>query len=187
VGVPGQAADIDANGLPKVYHSYSLDSKRPSIPAVPGTVHVPTISGLTTTGIVLDDGTFLVTRGPTTILLATGYELAVPFLSLLEVDKNLAIPAKLSNPRVATNLTLIRPLYRQIFAIDERLPRNVLAFIGLPVPIANGPSSYAQGLFAAHGIADVGSLPSKEEMLSDLEANESEQRLEGHEPLEVGQ
>ncbi len=191
IGFGASGWDITRQVLPfasKVYHSFDSDPKRPTmLPPVPGAVQIGLIIDVSTEGLLLSDGTVIATPEKTTIILATGYQIRVPFIDLIREDPTYQSPLPGLQRTLTNNLALIRPLHRHIFAIDERLPRNALAFIGLPVPIANGPSSYAQGLFVAHAIASDDWLPDKDKMLAELDAHEQMYRDQGFEPLEIGQ
>ncbi|KZT29650.1 FAD/NAD(P)-binding domain-containing protein [Neolentinus lepideus HHB14362 ss-1] len=165
----------------KVYHSYDNDtSRRPIVfPPIEGAEYKPRISHFTPSSIVFVDNTTVETSGPTTILLGTGYDLLVPFLSTLSVAPNV----NYSTTSLSTNLHYIRPLWRHLLALDPSLPTNALAFVGLPVWIANAPSDYAQGLFIAHAIADETILPSRESLFLELEAEEKGLEVQGIDPF----
>lgn len=170
-----------------MYHSYTnaTDPLGRGKTPIKGTIWKPRISHFDSFGIVFVDGSRIYTRCPTTILLGTGYEVLVPYLDSLAV-----VPAlSLSHPlKLATNKRYIRALHRVIFAIDEHIPLGALAFVGLPVWIANAPSDFAQGLFVAHSLADPMVLPpSKEAALKELEANENLVRRQGNDPFWIGQ
>ena len=77
---------------------------------------------------------------------------------------------------LTTNLRYIFPLYEHIFSLSPAFPSNALAFVGLPVLIANCPSDRAQALFISHAIADPSVLPPRGEMLDALVAREASVR-----------
>ncbi|KAM0748925.1 FAD/NAD(P)-binding domain-containing protein, partial [Meredithblackwellia eburnea MCA 4105] len=190
VGFSASGSDMAIQVTPvarKLYHSYTNASDplgRLREP-IPGTIQKPRISHFDSNGIIFTDGSRLGTSGPTTILLGTGYQLVVPFLQpLVEVSQ-------LSHRRslhLSTNRRYIRALHRVIFAIDQNLPLDALAFVGLPVWIANAPSDFAQGLFLAHALAAPHKvLPtSKEEALRELEKSEDDVREHGNDPYWIG-
>ncbi|EPQ52711.1 FAD/NAD P-binding domain-containing protein [Gloeophyllum trabeum ATCC 11539] len=164
----------------KVYHSYDNNTREPVFsPPVPSAIYKPRISHLTNSAIVFTDNTTLSTSGPTTILLATGYDLVVPFLSPLATSPFVDY----STITLTTNRRYIRPLYRHVLALDPELPPNALAFIGLPMWVATAPSDYAQGLFVAHAIADSAMLSSRETMLLELENSERALEAQGIDPF----
>ncbi|TFK49541.1 FAD/NAD(P)-binding domain-containing protein [Heliocybe sulcata] len=164
-----------------VYHSYDNDtSRRPIVfPPIDGAEYKPRISHFTPSSIVFVDNTTIETSGPTTVLLGTGYDLLVPFLSTLSVTPSVDY----STTSLSTNLHYIRPLWRHLLALDPSLPTNALGFVGLPVWIANAPSDYAQGLFIAHAIADDSVLPSRESLFLELESEEKGLQEKGIDPF----
>jgi hypothetical protein len=85
-----------------------------------------------------------------------------------------------------TNTRYIFPLYEDIFSLSPQLPPTALAFVGLPILIANCPSDVAQSLLLAHAIADPSTLPSRSEMLSSLLKREESRRFKGMDPYYVG-
>ncbi|KDQ62147.1 hypothetical protein JAAARDRAFT_121811 [Jaapia argillacea MUCL 33604] len=154
----------------KLYHSFDDSSRRVNPqPPVPGSIRKPRISHFTPTSIEFTDNTTIHTSPstPISILLGTGYELRIPFLSPSTLTVSPTINS--STTSLTTNLRYIRPLYRHILSLDSRMPTNALAFVGLPVWIANAPSDYAQGLFIAHAIANHGTWPTRQEMYRELE------------------
>ncbi|TFK49540.1 FAD/NAD(P)-binding domain-containing protein [Heliocybe sulcata] len=166
-----------------VYHSYDHNTLDPVFsPPVPQAIYKPRISHLTSSSIVFTDNSTLETSGPTTILLATGYEYIVPFLPTLSMSSSI----NYSTTSLSTNTRYIRPLYRHVLALDPVLPTNALAFIGLPMWVATAPSDYTQGLFAAHAIANGSMLLSRETMLSELEARERALEDTGMDPFFIG-
>ena len=89
--------------------------------------------------------------------------------------------------RLVTTGRYIRPLFRHISALDSRLPPTALSFVGLPEWISHWPSDYAQGLFIAHSIANPNILPSRGDMLQELEEEEARLRGLGIDPERNGQ
>ncbi|KAI5476895.1 FAD/NAD P-binding domain-containing protein [Pseudohyphozyma bogoriensis] len=189
VGFSASGSDIAIQTVPlatKVYHSYTTNHNDPSgrqrVP-IPGTHYRPRISHFDGQGIVFLDGSRIDTPGPTSVILGTGYRLTIPWLEpLTSVAEHTT-----ERRELATNERYIRPLHRHVFAVDESLPVDALAFVGLPVWIANSPSDYAQGLFIAHQFASgrvVGR--SKEDLWRVLEQEEEEVRRKGNDPFWIG-
>lgn len=145
----------------------------------------PRISHFTPTSIVFVDGTSLTSdTQPITVFLGTGYELRIPYLSsLLAVN-----PTSSGTPTsLETNLRKVGPLHQSLFAIDDRLPFDALAFVGLPVAVDYAYNAYAQGLYIEHVLCDPSLLPTKEAARAELRRSEEELREAGHEPLWIGQ
>lgn len=152
---------------------------------IPGVVEKPALSHFTADSVVFDDGSEL--TGIDIIVLGTGYEVRVPFLTngdVLSIDEH-RDPAK-QGLHLSTNLRYIRPVWRHIFALDPALPTTALAFVGLPVFVNNGPNSFSAGLFIAHILANPSLLPSREELLRELEEREAAARAAGLDPEYVG-
>jgi hypothetical protein len=150
---------------------------------LPGVVYKPRVAAFTPTGVLFTDNT----SAPhiDTVVLATGYEHRVPFLSrggLLPVVPR----AAQTDGALSTCLRYVRPLFRHSFALDPRLPPTALAFVGLPIFVANAVASTAQALVIGHAIADASVLPSRAAMLADLHAQEDRLRAAGLDPGEVG-
>ncbi|EPQ54781.1 FAD/NAD P-binding domain-containing protein [Gloeophyllum trabeum ATCC 11539] len=188
VGDGASGRDMAQQTVPlagKVYHSYDNDTIKPiKLPPVPGTIVKPRISHFTENAIVFIDNTTLETPLNTTILLATGYSLLVPWLTQLTVSPPDGVDDTTLN--LTTNKRYIRPLYRHCLSLDPSIPPNALSFVGLPLWIANAPSDYAQGQLVAHTIADPHWLPSREELLADLEEQESGLQKQGIDPYRYG-
>ncbi|KZV66746.1 FAD/NAD(P)-binding domain-containing protein [Peniophora sp. CONT] len=152
---------------------------------IPGVVQKPALSHFTADAVVFVDGTQL--TGIDIVVLATGYEERVPFLTqggVLSVDKH-RDPAK-QGLDLSTNLRYIRPVWRHIFALDPALPPTALAFVGLPIFVNNGPNSFSAGLFIAHVLANPSLLPTREELLQELRDREDASRAAGLDPEYVG-
>jgi hypothetical protein len=127
----------------------------------------PPISHFTNDSVVFIDGTSL--ADVDTLILATGYQFLVPFLSRIPSDSGISSPALVTSPSttanstttsaLTTNARYIFPLYEHIFSLSPAFPPTALAFVGLPVLIANCPSDRAQALFISHALADASVLP----------------------------
>jgi hypothetical protein len=149
---------------------------------VEGTIAKCKISHFTPSSIVFRDGTSLSIDGPITIALATGFRLVAPFLRNLHEG-----PVTQETKTLTTNGLYIRPLYRNIFPLDSNLPRQSLAFVGLPWLISTAPSIYAQALLIGHVFANDRTLPSTEEMYKELDEYEQRKRAEGWDLWQIGQ
>ncbi|KZT67133.1 FAD/NAD(P)-binding domain-containing protein [Daedalea quercina L-15889] len=151
-------------------------------------IEKPEIAYFTSDGIVFVDGS--VVEGVDTVVLATGYEFRVPFLSAPHASTLVTDPDAEVNSTTAehltSNLRYIYPLHQHIFSLAPSVPPTALAFIGLPVLIANCPSDYAQGMFIGHALANASLLPSREEMLQSLLEREEHLREQGWDPYFVG-
>lgn len=171
--------------FPQVYQSLT-----PGTEPTPGAIVVPKprISHFTDTSVVFEDGTEL--ADVDAVILGTGYEFRIPFLSAPHSSVLAVDPATSHNstsaPTLVSNLRYIFPLYRHIFSLAPALPPTALAFVGLPVLVANCPSDIAQSLFVAHALANSSVLPSRDEMLADLVQRERTLYTEGLDPYYVG-
>lgn len=87
---------------------------------------------------------------------------------------------------LATNSRYIFPLYKHILSLCTSYPPIALSFIGLPSGIANCPSDYAQSLFVTHAILNPAILPSRQDMLVELAAQEQKIRDNKLDPYEIG-
>lgn len=149
----------------------------------------PAISYFTKDAVIFEDGTSA--TDVDTVILGTGYENLVPFLSP-PYAKSLLVtePSSLVNStnahKLTTNTRYIFPLWKYIFSASPALPPTALAFIGLPAMIANCPSDNAQGLLVAHAIANASLLPPREALLAEVVARENELRSLGFDPYKVG-
>ncbi|KIJ65097.1 hypothetical protein HYDPIDRAFT_89268 [Hydnomerulius pinastri MD-312] len=164
----------------KVYHSVRSLSDPAS-----GPVEIkPEISHFTSDGVVFTDGSTALDVDY--VILGTGYELRVPFL---ERGGEVLVTPKSSEPvdyALTTNLRYLFPLHQHIFSLSNSYPTNALAFIGLPILVANCPSDAAQSIYAAHIIANGSLLDSREELLQELEASEDNLRSRGYDPYYIG-
>ncbi|KAI0747097.1 hypothetical protein C8Q80DRAFT_1271896 [Daedaleopsis nitida] len=148
----------------------------------------PRIAYFTNTSVVFEDGTSL--DDVDSLILGTGYDLRIPFLSpphstVLAVDPETAYNSTTAQTLIS-NLRYIFPTHRHIFSLSPQLPPTALAFVGLPVLVANCPSDIAQSLLVAHALANASVLPSREAMLRELAAREAALQREGLDPYYVG-
>ena len=104
---------------------------------------------------------------------------------MLAVDKHTFLNSTTARTLVS-NLRYVFPLHRHIFSLHPGIPPTALAFVGLPVLVANCPSDIAQSLLIAHAIANSSILPSREEMLDELVGREDQTRGNGKDPYYVG-
>ncbi|GAA5828557.1 hypothetical protein JCM11251_000849 [Rhodosporidiobolus azoricus] len=169
------------------YHSYTPHPESPvQLPPVPGTIYKSRISHFTPTAIHFTDGSSVSTVDKkTSIVLATGYILSIPFLSPhLLSQAPLPLPPATPPANLTTNGAYLRALYRDVLVLDPRLPPNALGLIGLPWFIAAAQASYIQGLLCAHAFAneDHGRLlpgGTRQGALRELEEEEERRRKDG--------
>ena len=148
----------------------------------------PRIAYFTNTSIVFEDGTSL--EDVDSLILGTGYEFRIPFLSpphssVLAVDPDTSFNSTTA-PTLISNLRYVFPTHRHIFSLAPGIPPTALAFVGLPVLVANCPSDIAQSLLIAHAIANASVLPTREDMLDELVRREDGLRAQGLDPYYVG-
>ncbi|KAI0317614.1 FAD/NAD-P-binding domain-containing protein [Amylostereum chailletii] len=155
----------------------------PSLPPIPGVSYKSRIARLTTSAIEFDDNTTLTHID--TVILATGYENQIPFLTQgghLDI-----VPTTTNSSRTLTNnLRYIRPLYNHLLSLDPSYPQGALYFIGLPIFVANAFSDHAQALFTGHTIANPSLLPSRAALLDELNQDETHLRDAGYDPGYIG-
>ncbi|OSD02500.1 FAD/NAD-P-binding domain-containing protein [Trametes coccinea BRFM310] len=185
-GASGRDAALQVGQVARVAYQ-SLTPRNEPTPGA-NVVPKPRIAYFTNTSVVFEDGTAL--DDVDSIILGTGYEFRIPFLSspqssVLDVDPHTPYNSTTA-PTLISNLRYIFPLHRHIFSLAPRIPPTALSFVGLPVLVANCPSDIAQSLLIAHAIANASVLPSREEMLSELVAREAAVRKEGFDPYEIG-
>ncbi|PCH41963.1 dimethylaniline monooxygenase [Wolfiporia cocos MD-104 SS10] len=165
-------------------------SIKPGKDITPGTRAIPMkpISHFTPNSIVFEDGIELTDIDA--VIMATGYELRVPFLSAPHssalVDDPHASDNSSTAQKLITNRRYIFPLYRHIFNLAPEMPPTALSFIGIPKLAASCITDYAQGLFVAHTIANSSLLPDRRDMLTELLARENSLRLRGYDPYLMG-
>ena len=146
----------------------------------------PGISHFTPQGVVFADGT--TADDVDSLLLGTGYQVREPFLE--RGDSLGIIPSARSNQTytegLVSNLRYLFPVFKHVLSLSPRYPTNVLSFIGLPSYVANCPSDIAQSIFVVHSIANSSILPSREELLQQLLADEDHLRSLGFDPYQTG-
>ncbi|KZT04453.1 FAD/NAD-P-binding domain-containing protein [Laetiporus sulphureus 93-53] len=185
-GASGRDIALQVGPLARVVYQSVRENKT----TTPGAdvIEKPEIAYFTSDTIVFIDGT--VVEEVDTVILATGYEFRIPFLTAPHASTLVTNPNTRETSTTAqypvTNLRYIFPLYRHIFSLAPAVPPTALTFIGLPVLIANCPSDYAQGMFIAHAFANESLLPPREEMLAELVAREEALRAQGFDPYFVG-
>ncbi|KAJ7686645.1 hypothetical protein B0H17DRAFT_1071395 [Mycena rosella] len=86
-------------------------------------------------------------------ILATGYEVSVPFLSESLVHSGLPPPCPPLPGKLHNSTYHLFPLARHIFPIQSSFPPTSLAFMGLPVRVAPLPVMEAQAAAIAHFFA----------------------------------
>ncbi|RPD72555.1 FAD/NAD(P)-binding domain-containing protein [Lentinus tigrinus ALCF2SS1-7] len=168
----------------------AYQSLTPNSEPTPGATVIPKprIAYFTNTSIVFEDGTSL--EDVDSIILGTGYEFRVPFLSpphssVLDVDPDTTYNSTTA-PSLVTNFRYIFPTHRHIFSLAPGIPPTALAFVGLPVLVANCPSDIAQSLLIAHVLANPSILPTRADMLEELVKREDKLREAGLDPYYVG-
>jgi hypothetical protein len=164
----------------QVYHSV----RSLSDPAT-GPVEVkPEISYFTSDAVVFADGSRVDVVD--VVILGTGYDLRISFLE----NNGEVLVKSTSSERddrvLTTNLRYLFPLHEHIFSLSASYPTNALAFIGLPILVANCPSDFAQSIYVAHIIANGSLLDSREELLTELDASEDDLRMRGYDPYYIG-
>ncbi|EJD51203.1 FAD/NAD(P)-binding domain-containing protein [Auricularia subglabra TFB-10046 SS5] len=165
---------------------WSRDSKKerpenPVFPEVPSVPDVTRISSLDANGTVtLRDGRQL--HGVDALVLATGYDVRVPFLDhLVESDER-----PMNRYKLSTNSRYIRPLYEHTLSLDDSYPLGALYFCGILSYNPTGMTNYAQALFAAYTIADPLLLLNREQFYDALVAREKRVEEEGLDPDTLG-
>ncbi|KAI6101317.1 hypothetical protein F5141DRAFT_1008846 [Pisolithus sp. B1] len=144
----------------------------------------PGISHFTPDDVVFADGS--TAQDVDTILLATGYDLRVPFLE--EGGEVVVKPRsnETDGHRLTTNLRYLFPLHRHIFSLAAPYPTNALAFIGLPILLSNCLSDTAQSIYATSIIVNSSLLAPRAELLRQLAESEEDLRRRGHDPYYIG-
>ncbi|KAH9006486.1 FAD/NAD-P-binding domain-containing protein [Lactarius hatsudake] len=141
-------------------------------PHIPGVERVGAVSHFTPHAPVFEDGTSLPQID--TVLLATGYELRIPFLPLI---RNTTLSTPLPDPDDCDALTnngrYLRPLFQHVLSLAPTHAPRALAFVGLLTFVEYGISDYAQALLVAHALADPALLPPTPALLADLRAQEA--------------
>ncbi|KAJ7716916.1 hypothetical protein DFH07DRAFT_934075 [Mycena maculata] len=123
------------------------------------------------------------------VILGTGYENLFPFLEaggMIRTDPSARRAGDDDNILLHTNTRYVFPLHEHILTLASGLPVTALAFIGLPVFVANCPSDRIQALYAVHAMANSSLLPSRDALLSELDERENWIRAQGEDPYRVG-
>lgn len=135
----------------------------------PGVVEVPRLLNLHDGIATLVNGTALPEVDH--ILLATGYDTRVPFLTyggfLDELDTD-----QQPTDRLSTNSRYIHPLFEHTIALDSRYPVGALYFNSILLYNPTGTTNFAQALFAAYTIADPSLLATREALLAAMKKRE---------------
>jgi hypothetical protein len=145
---------------------------------------VPVVASLNATSVLLVNGTAL--HDVDALVLATGYELRIPFLSaphssaIREIQPQERVPDSRHAQTLVTNQRYLYPLHAHVLSLSPALPPAALAVIGLPMGVANCFSDSAQALYAAHAIANASVLPPREDLLDELVAEEAQLAAIGH-------
>ena len=171
--------------LPKSFISIRTNHDDTFGPLPPSVIRKPVISHFTRDSIVFVDKTEI---DVDSVILATGYQLRKPFLDAghaLVTDPT-AISNNTKTQVLVSNTHYIFPLYRHIFSLSSMYPTTALAFVGLPVFIPKFPSGIAQSIFIAYVIRNSSLLPSRQQMLHELELQERESRSHGVDPYASG-
>jgi hypothetical protein len=155
----------------------------------PPAIEKPRISHFTNTSIIFVDGTSV--SSVDSIILGTGYEKRVPFLSdggALIVNPSARSPLNSSAERgpLTTNLRYIRPLYKQLVSLSSSFPPTAFYIVGLPVVTADCPTGVAQTLFIIDTILNPRLLPPRSELLAELRQHEQILRDRGYDPDDIG-
>ncbi|KAI0264217.1 hypothetical protein BC834DRAFT_884304 [Gloeopeniophorella convolvens] len=142
-------------------------------PVIPGTERFAALSHFTPHEVVFADGRSL--SHIDTVVLATGYELSIPFLSSSIRSTSVvdALPDCGSLETLTNNGRYLRPLFRHVFSLAQNHPPLALSFVGLPIFVANSISDVAQALLIGHALANDTLLPSRQTQLADLRAQEA--------------
>ena len=164
-----------------VYHSYIPGplSNFFSYPDTPRYHHIDsTIARLSKTGMTFENGLEVSTPGETVIVQCTGWNRDFPILGdLVGPVKGLDFSWDDPDFPLENNSRYIRPLYRCLLPCDKRFPPGSLAFTCLFPIIYNLPTSYAQGLWLAHVLANMDQgvwlLPHREEAYKEVRSWEA--------------
>ena len=172
--------------VPKIFISIRTNHDAVTDPLPPNVIRKPVISHFTRDSIVFVDKTEI---DVDSIILATGYQLRKPFLDAGHVLVTDPTANKNTKSQVlVSNTHYIFPLYRHIFSLSPMYPPTALAFVGLQfsIFISNCASDIAQSIFIAYMVRDPSLLPSRQQMLSELELQEEESRQHGVDPYVAG-
>ncbi|RDX41669.1 FAD/NAD(P)-binding domain-containing protein [Lentinus brumalis] len=185
-GASGRDAALQVGQTARVAYQSLTPTNEPT----PGAkvVPKPRIAYFTNASVVFEDGTSL--DDVDSLILGTGYHFHIPFLSpphssVLSVDPHTTFNSTTA-PSLITNLRYIFPTHKHIFSLAPGIPPTALAFVGLPVLVANCPSDIAQSLLIAHALANSSVLPTHAQMLQELVEREDKLRAAGLDPYYVG-
>ncbi|EJD46845.1 FAD/NAD(P)-binding domain-containing protein [Auricularia subglabra TFB-10046 SS5] len=170
-------------GIAKTVY-WSGDVKDGLLPVIPGAHDVPRIVSLAGGTVRLADGREL--PDVDALILATGYEVRVPFLTAGGALHEVAPGAPQPTDRLTTNSYYMHPLYEHTLSLDTRYPLGSLYFNGIVLYNPTGMCDYAQGLFAAYTIALPELLASREELYAALKRREALIRSGGVDPAHYG-
>jgi hypothetical protein len=120
-------------GLPWLAYAYWLRSRKTYLSrkkisflgrplwnlTLPKFTEKPTVSSFVGSKVVFQDGSEM--ENIDTVILATGYQVNVPFLTR-SGRLDIVPDGQQGDHHLTTNLRYIRPLYRQVFALDDELP-----------------------------------------------------------------
>ncbi|GJJ08110.1 hypothetical protein Clacol_002318 [Clathrus columnatus] len=196
--VGGGASGGDISGqIYEVAQKVYVSLRHPSSLGIPPEVEIrPDISHFTNNTVVFVDNSQVEVDF---VLLATGYQLRKPFLEAGDVmtihpkrrfhrsnkdDDNDDVVT--SSQTLTTNFKYIFPLHKHILSLCNSYPPTALSFIGLLRGTPICPSDYAQSLFVTHVILHPDILPSRDEMLNELELQEQKIREQGLDPYKIG-
>lgn len=134
--------------------------------------------------IIFEDGTTLSTPDDTIIVQCTGYNRSFPIVhDYIKQVSSSAFSWDDPTYPLESNNRYIRALYKCMLPLTDAIPFGSLAFGCLFPVIWNLPTSYAQGLWLAHILAnmDIGNqmLPSKESGFAEVREMERQQEARG--------
>ncbi|KAK7064576.1 FAD/NAD(P)-binding domain-containing protein [Favolaschia claudopus] len=166
----------------KVY--WSRQEGEPELPDIDGAENVPRMTSLKGGSPTLMNGTTI--PNVDTIILATGYEVRIPFLSAGGfLDDASHLPSDIGK-RLTTNGRYISPLYEHTVSLDAQYPLGALYFISLLTYNPTGLTNTAQATFAAYTIANASLLGTRDDFRAALARREQRVRDAGQEPSRYG-
>ncbi|KAI6149285.1 hypothetical protein BKA82DRAFT_970799 [Pisolithus tinctorius] len=144
----------------------------------------PEISHFMSDDVIFTDG--LTVQDVNTIILATGYDLRVPFLE--EGGEVIVKPGsnETDKQRLTTNLCYLFPLHKHMFSLLASYPTNALAFIGLLGSPFCRPSDIAQSIYVTSIIINGSLLAPRAELLSELADSKEDLRRRGYDLYYIG-
>ncbi|KAJ7275453.1 FAD/NAD(P)-binding domain-containing protein [Mycena haematopus] len=161
---------------------WSRKDEGPDLPDVPGAENVPSFVSMKDGLPTLENGTTL--PDVDTIILATGYEVRVPFLSATNFLDDAPHGLPFDGARLSTNGRYISPLYEHIVSLDSRYPSGALYFVSILTYDPTGIANTAQATFAAYTIANASLLGTRAELCAALA--QREQRVRDDAGVEPG-